>query len=45
MILEHLELRRDIVLNHLDTARPGAKRGYDKLQDNLESPQSFIIPA
>ena len=29
----------------LNTARLGAKRGYDKLQDNLENPKSFKIPA
>ena len=32
-----------LLANH--TARLGAKRGYDKLTDNSESPKSFIIQA
>ena len=37
----------DKALVHLlyDTARLGAKRGYDQLQDNLENLKSFKIPA
>ena len=32
----------NLVNNHCSAGR---KRGYDQLQDNYESPKSFIIPA